>query len=106
MIRQIRLLAVAVAVMAAPAGMAGAQEPAPAPPATTPAEDATAARPALQLSQQDVVTRALENNADIAVERFNPQASEQNVRELQGFYEPLLYSTLLQNSRSDPARNA
>jgi outer membrane protein TolC len=106
MIRRIRLLAVAVAAFVAPAGMVGAQEPAPAPPATTPAQDATVARPALQLSQQDVVTRALENNADIAVERFNPQASEQNVRELQGFYEPLLYSTLLQNSRSDPARNA
>ena len=106
MIRQIRLLAVAVAALAAPAGMATAQEPAPAPPATTPGQDNAAARPALQLSLQDVVTRALENNADISVERFNPQVSEQNVRELQGFYEPLLYSTLLQNSRSDPARNA
>jgi outer membrane protein len=105
MIRQMRLLAVALVTIAATAGPAAAQDPAPPPPVPA-APEAVNTRPALQLSLQDVVTRALENNADIAVERYNPQASEQNVRELQGFYEPLLYSTLLSNSRSDPARNA
>lgn len=108
MTRQIRLLLALALLAPAAAGTASAQEtaptPAPAPPAQGPANTPDG-RPALQLSLQDVVARALENNVDIAVERFNPQASEQNVRELQGFYEPLLFSTLLQNSRSDPARN-
>ena len=109
MIRQFRLLlALALAAPALLAGTAVAQEtpptPAPAAPAQGPANTPDG-RPELPLSLQDVVTRALENNVDIAVERFNPQASEENVRELQGFYEPLLYSTLLSNSRTDPARN-
>jgi outer membrane protein TolC len=104
MSRQIRLLLALVLV--APGAVSG-QEPAPAPappPAQGPANTPDG-RPELPLSLQDVVTRALENNVDISVERFNPQASEQDVRELQGFYEPLLYSTLLGNSRTDPARN-
>jgi outer membrane protein TolC len=108
MTRQIRLLLALAPLALAAAGTASAQEtvptPAPAPPAQGPANTPDG-RPALQLSLQDVVARALESNVDIAVERFNPQASEQNVRELQGFYEPLLFSTLLQNSRADPARN-
>src|SRR5688572_14618750 len=104
MSRQIRLLLALVLV--AP-GVVSGQEPAPAPappPAQGPANTPDG-RPELPLSLQDVVTRALENNVDISVERFNPQASEQDVRELQGYYEPLLFSTLLSNSRTDPARN-
>ncbi|HVR71873.1 MAG TPA: TolC family protein [Vicinamibacteria bacterium] len=104
MIRQFRLLALAAVAHALLAGTGVAQETTPAAPAQGPANTPDG-RPELPLSLQDVVTRALENNVDIAVERFNPQASEENVRELQGFYEPLLYSTLLSNSRTDPARN-
>jgi outer membrane protein TolC len=107
MIRQIRLLlalALALAMPAAAMAQQPAPTPAPAPPAQGPANTPDG-RPELQLSLQEVVTRALENNVDISVERFNPQASEQNLRELQGFYEPLLYSNLLTNSRTDPARN-
>jgi outer membrane protein len=108
MTRQIRLLLALALLMPAAAGTASAQETAPTPAPALPTQgpaNTPDGRPPLQLSQQDVVARALESNVDIAVERFNPQASEQNVRELQGFYEPLLFSTLLQNSQSDPARN-
>jgi outer membrane protein TolC len=110
MIRQTRLLlALALAASVAPGGAALAQETAPPPAPTAPAQgpaNTPDGRPALELSLQEVVTRALENNADIAVERYNPQASEQVVRQLQGFYEPLLFSSLISNSRTDPARNA
>ena len=109
MTRRIRLLLALASMAPAAAGTAQAQETVPTPAPVAPAQgpaNTPDGRPPLQLSQQDVVARALESNVDIAVERFNPQASEQNVLELQGFYEPLLYSTLLQNSRSDPARNA
>ena len=100
MIRQIRPLSV-LALVLAPAGLVAQAPPPVQGPANTPD-----GRPELQLSLQDVVTRALENNVDISVERYNPQASEQDVLELQGFYEPLLYSTLSSTSRTDPARNA
>jgi outer membrane protein TolC len=63
-------------------------------------------RPTLALSLQETVARALENNADIAVERLNPEMSAENVRELRGVYEPVAFSTITQNSRTTPASNA
>jgi outer membrane protein TolC len=77
-----------------------------APPAVR-GQEAPAApdRPALELSLEETVKRALENNVDIAVERHRPQASAETVREAQAAYEPLLYSTILQRSQTDPARN-
>jgi outer membrane protein TolC len=51
-------------------------------------------RPTLQLSLDEAVKRALENNVDIAVERYNPELSAQNVRSAEGYYDPFLFSTL------------
>jgi outer membrane protein TolC len=62
-------------------------------------------RPVLELSLQDAVARGLENNVDIAVERLNPEMSQETVRQARGVYEPLAFSTITQNSRTDPARN-
>lgn len=102
-------VALALALGALPAA---AQEPSPAPeasPAVEPAAPVAAApadnRPALALSLQETVARALENNVDIAVERLNPEMSAESVREARGVYEPLAFSTVTQNSRTDPARN-
>jgi outer membrane protein len=88
----------------ASAGPARAQQPAPSPsPAPTPpAPD----RPVLELSLEEAVTRAMENNVDIAVERYNPEASAQSVREIQGSYDPFLFSNVNQNSRITPASSA
>ncbi len=47
----------------------------------------------LQLSLDDAVKRALENNADIVVARFDPQLSEQLVRSALGYYDPTLSAT-------------
>src|SRR5574341_1212434 len=68
-------------------------------------ETAAPERPTVELALQDAVARALENNLDIAVEKFGPEASAQSVKELEGYYQPVLFSTLTQNSRTDPARN-
>src|SRR5574341_1881278 len=68
-------------------------------------ETAAPERPTVELALQDAVARALENNLDIAVEKFGPEASAQSVKELEGYYQPLLFSTLSKNSRTDPARN-
>jgi outer membrane protein len=51
-----------------------------------------ATRPRLELSLEDAVKRALESNADIAVERFGPESSAQSVREIEGAYDPFLTS--------------
>jgi outer membrane protein TolC len=78
-----------------------------APPAVR-GQEAPAApdRPTLELSLEETVKRALENNVDIAVERHRPQSSAETVREAQAAYEPLLFSTIAQRSQTDPARNA
>jgi len=60
----------------------------------------------LELSLADAVQRTLDNNADIAVERYNPQDSDYNVRQLKGYYEPYVISTLGQRSNTQPASNA
>src|SRR6266571_6302984 len=54
-------------------------------------------RPTLELTLDDAVKRALENNADIAVERYNPDSSKESVRQTQGYYDPFLSSTLNKN---------
>jgi outer membrane protein TolC len=72
---------------------------APAALSQTPAAD----RPTLELSLDECVQRALENNVDIAVERFNPLSSEEAVREIQGLYDPLLTSLLSRRSATTPS---
>jgi outer membrane protein TolC len=62
--------------------------------------------PALPLTLDDVVKRALENNVDIAVERFTPQDRELAVKQARGVYDPVLISAVNKNSQTDPARNA
>src|SRR5512141_1201390 len=99
-IRATFALLVAVAFAALPAPPAAAVQNAPAAPqapATTPMVTGAADRE-LRLSLEEAVQRALENNADIAVARFDPQLSEQNVFSAKGYYDPQLYSTLYHQS--------
>jgi outer membrane protein TolC len=95
----------------APAGLA--QEPSPSP-AASPAAPAYPAplpsaspdtRPVLELSLQDAVARALENNANVAVQKINPQIGEESLKLAKGFYEPLLFSTVSSNSDTTASRN-
>ena len=65
----------------------------------------TAPRPVLELTLDDAVRRTLENNVDIAVERFNPESSALDIDELRGFYEPVLTSQVTSNSAVRPGRN-
>ena len=71
------------------------------------AQDAPAAppRPRLSLSLDEAVKRALENNADIAVERLDPESAEASVREAQGAYDPFVSSTLSRSSRASTSSN-
>jgi outer membrane protein TolC len=62
-------------------------------------------RPALELSLDTAVERALENNVDIAVERYGPQAGEQQVNQARGVYDPQLTAQINRNSSTTPAEN-
>jgi outer membrane protein TolC len=60
----------------------------------------------LPLSLDEAVARALENNVDIAVERYNPDLSAEGVRAAQGYYDPFLFSTLRKTSTDTKGTNA
>jgi outer membrane protein TolC len=80
-------------------GPALAQAPQAAPAAATP-------ETTLQLSLDEAVKRALENNTDVAVARFDPQLSEQSVFSAQGYYDPQVYSTLSHQSTDTKGTSA
>ena len=63
-------------------------------------------RPTLELSLDEAVERALKNNANLLVERFQPALSAEDVNAASGYYDPLLTARLDRASRTDPARNA
>jgi outer membrane protein TolC len=52
----------------------------------------------LSLSLDEAVARALENNSDLAVERFNPELSALDVRAASGYYDPFVFAQLSKNS--------
>jgi outer membrane protein len=104
----IRVSRAAFALFLASAAPAFAQAPAPYPspspnPLASPPPDT---RPVLELSLDDAVKRTLENNADIAVDRFDPESADYNVRFLKGYYEPYVISTVGDRSQTNPATNA
>jgi outer membrane protein len=105
---RLRRAAFAVLLTGAIPAMAGAQEPAPSPSPTVSAlvSPAPDNRPVIELSLEEAVKRTLENNADIAVQKYNPESNDYNVRLLKGYYEPFLISSVGQRSNTRPADNA
>jgi outer membrane protein TolC len=63
-------------------------------------------RPTLQLTLDEAVKRALENNNDIAVARYNPELSAQSVLSAQGYYDPYLFANLSHNSTDTKGTSA
>jgi len=55
-------------------------------------------RPTLELTLDETVKRALENNADLAVERYNPELSGEDVRAAEGYYDPFVFANLSRSS--------
>jgi outer membrane protein len=95
-------IALALALAANPA--APAQDPTPTPvpaPITTP----TPAGPVLALTADEAVRRALENNADLAVERFTPEASDLAISDARAVYDPEVFSTVSTRSQTTKATN-
>jgi len=55
------------------------------------------------LTLEDAITRALERNLDIAVERLNPQVVDLSLAQQLSAYRPSLSSTLSSTSRTNPS---
>ena len=104
MLRTSRLIAASIfaTALALPSGARAQQAtaPPPSPPPSSPD------RPTLELSLDDAVKRTLENNNDIAVEKYNPELSEQNIRLYRGFYDPVVGSTVSQLEQTSPVTSA
>jgi outer membrane protein TolC len=97
--------AVAGLVIPAPASAQAPQEPS----GTAPAAQTKFPPPqggTLPLSLDEAVARALENNVDIQVERYNPELAAEDVRAAQGFYDPFLFSTLTKSSTDTKGTSA
>lgn len=85
-----RIVALAVAAPLALPGALLAQQP---------------ERPTLELSLEAAVKRAMENNLDIAVARFDPLATAETVRQAHGAYDPQLTSALTTRGQTTRATN-
>jgi outer membrane protein len=59
-------------------------------------------RPTLELTLDDAVKRAMESNADIRVDSFNPQTATQNVRSASGYYDPFVTGVVDRKSVDTP----
>jgi outer membrane protein TolC len=86
---------------------ASGQTPAgqPQPPAVTPATPIASQGPELQISADDAVRMALENNLGIRAERLSPQVQALVVRQRRAAYTPIVFSNTTKNSNSNPPQN-
>lgn len=103
---RIRALSAVLAILGlvAPTG-ALAQAPPAAEMAAAQARTAVPPGGTLPLSLDEAVARALENNVDIAVERYNPELSAQDVISAEGYYDPFLYGNLSKTSTDTKGTN-
>jgi outer membrane protein TolC len=76
----------------------------PTPPAAEPA--ASSPGPELRLSLDEAVQRALDNNNDIAVARYDPDISGQDLLSARGYYDPYLFANLNHNSTDSKGTSA
>src|SRR5262245_12373220 len=102
----VRTAAAALALATAAYPQEPTPTPTPAPlsyPSPAPLLAVEDTRPVLSLSLDEAVARTLEHNVDIAVNRYDPQDAAEAVRELKGFYDPLLTSLISRSSATRPA---
>ncbi len=95
-------IALALALASGPANPA--QDPAPTP-MPTPLSTPMPTGPVLALTADEAVRRALENNADLAVEKFSPEAADLAISDAKSVYDPTVFSTLSTQSRTSKATN-
>jgi outer membrane protein TolC len=89
-----------------------AQAPSTTAPATQPAPQAPAQLPSvavpgseMQLTADEAVKMALENNLGIRAERLNPQVQALAIAQTRGSYAPVVFTNSTKNSNSNPPQN-
>jgi outer membrane protein TolC len=118
--RSIWTLTAAVAITAAAASSAGAQQVSEArlreliqqaaaqatvqqPVGAVPQQPTTPTRPTVNLTLEDAVKFALDRNLDIAVQRLNPEINDIAIASIRSIYHPSLTSTLASQSQINPS---
>lgn len=71
-----------------------------------PAQDAAPAKTVLVLTVDEAVQRALQSNADLAVEKFTPESSLLSISDAESAYDPVLFSNISTQSRTSKATNS
>ncbi len=94
--------ALALALALAAGAPAPTQDPTPAP---TPSPVVVPSGPVLALTADEAVQRALENNADLAVEKFTPEGADLNISDAKSVYDPVVFSSLSTQSRTNKSTN-
>ena len=94
----------AAALVLAPRG-ARAQTPGPAGQAPTAATQTPTPGALVRLSRDEVIKLAIENNADLAANRFNPAISAERVAAARSAFVPTVSTGLQRNSQSTPSSN-
>jgi outer membrane protein TolC len=101
--------AIALALALAGVPSSSAQDPAPSPtPAASPSPSPQAGAPIRQillLTVDEAVQRALENNADLAVEKFTPESSVLAISDADAAFDPIFTSNLSKRSQKSKAAN-
>ncbi len=88
-------------------GQAAASSQAPAPATQPPAQQSAAAVPGpeLQITADEAVKMALENNLGIQAERFSPQVQAMALAQTRANYAPVVFTNSTKNSNSNPPQN-
>ena len=70
------------------------------------AQEQASQNPVLALTVDEAVQRALENNADLAVEKFSPESSLLSIQDAESVYDPVLFSNVSRSTRATKATNS
>jgi outer membrane protein TolC len=76
-----------------------------APTAQAPAPDTASQGPQIQISADDAVRMAVENNLGIRAERLSPQVQAFVVSQTRAAYAPVIFANTTKNSNSNPPQN-
>jgi HAE1 family hydrophobic/amphiphilic exporter-1 len=106
-LRPARAAAASASALLLVAGLAGsaAAQPAVSGPAVQPAPPLAAGGEVLQLTLQAAIRRAVENNADLAVVRLDPQVEATSVEQAQSAFVPVLSSVFGTTNTTSPPTN-
>ena len=100
------LAALALVLFASGRGVSASGQGTPQPPASPepqiPVSTSTANGPVVQLSADEAVRMALENNLGIQAERLAPQITTLNVSQARAAYAPVLFSNFLSRNSTQP----